>query len=90
MAALARAKLACRTGGLARMAAPGVLSVAGLTGCSTTQQRMMSHSVCMGASVLSASGLQCAVDARYPALTMAERNRSAGGGVHCTDHPGLG
>jgi hypothetical protein len=47
-----------------------------------TQHRMMSQRTAIGASVFSPNGLACEPEIRYPALTTADRNRVADGGVH--------
>ena len=74
-------QLACNSGSLANIATPGVFSGIAFTGCSFTQHRRMSHSTCAGASVFTASGLQCAGETRYPALMSADRKSAIGGGV---------
>jgi hypothetical protein len=47
-----------------------------------TQQRMISQSTSIGASVLRPNGFACEPEMWYPALTTADRNRVADGGVH--------
>lgn len=47
-----------------------------------TQQRMMSQTTLMGASVFKPRGLACVPDMRYPAFSTADLNITADGDVH--------